>query len=38
MTLRTGDLGRGLDTVFVRLEERGRRGRAAGSELDLEIR
>lgn len=38
MTLRTGDLGRGRYTVFVRLEERGGRGRAAASELDFEIR
>lgn len=38
MTLRTGDLGRGRYTVFVRLEERGGRGRTAASELDFEIR
>lgn len=38
MTLRTGDLGRGRYTVFVRLEERGSGGRAAASELDFEIR
>ena len=38
MTLRTGDLGRGRYTVFVRLEERGGRRRSAASELEFEIR
>lgn len=38
MTLRTGDLGRGRYTAFLRLEETGGRRRAAASELDFEIR
>lgn len=38
MTLRTGDLGRGRYTAFVRLEETGGKRRSAASELEFEIR
>lgn len=38
MMLRTGDLGRGRYTAFVRLEETGGKRRSAASELEFEIR